>query len=240
MWFRPRAGARVQRPGLRERRPCAIGSSRWPSRPSRSPTSTWDRSSITATRSSTASRGRRPKKALDDFMTGLGEDEDRPEEGGSVEAKRPRAVPVLSWQVQEDLFTKKAKFSYRTRSPSSHFLLGGAWRLGWASVGLKDGGAPQDQLGAGGAGNVRHSGLRGRGIHDPRGDAEDVGRSLYLNGEVMSGAGSGSWRARTGRRASRSFIGKPGKLAPRSGGSSGTRLTPGTAQTDLREGPRLP
>ena len=152
--FRPKVRNASSTVRSSRKRPCVIASSRWPSRPSRSPTSRSDRSSITATRSSTASRVPSAKKESR-------RPHDRPRRGSKAgrrkealsKQKRPRAVPVLSWQVQEDLFTKKAKFSYRNPQSIIAFLLGGGWRLSWASVGLKDGDA-QGQLGPGGPGDV--------------------------------------------------------------------------------------
>jgi len=153
------------------------------------------------------------KKSLDDLMTGLGEDEGRPEEGGSVETKRPRAVPVLSWQVQEDLFTKKAKFSYSNPQSIIAFLLGGGWRLSWASVGLKDGGAPRVSWGRA---DLEMSDIPAFEAEEYTIPEKTLRMSLdlfYLSGEVMNGAGFWKMESTDWQKSVEDFIGKPGKLA---------------------------
>lgn len=76
-------------------------------------------------------------KALDEILSGLSGREDRPEEGGVKEAKDWRALSIGTWRVQEDLFTKKVKFSFENNQSLIALILSGAWRIGWASVGIK-------------------------------------------------------------------------------------------------------
>jgi hypothetical protein len=75
-------------------------------------------------------------KALDEILSGLSGREDRPEEGGVKEAKDWRALSIGTWRVQEDLFTKRAKFSFANNHPYRADPQR-AWRIGWASVGIK-------------------------------------------------------------------------------------------------------
>ena len=84
-------------------------------------------------------------------------------------------------------------------------------KVSWVSIG-KMSGKPDDRMSAGHSGARRHPALRGGGLFRSRGDAPDVGRLLLRQRRgSRTATSSGSSRARTGRRASTDFLGKPGK-----------------------------
>jgi hypothetical protein len=74
-------------------------------------------------------------RGLDDIVVGLRGDGGRPEEGGFV-GGHFWAVPFERWDVQEDLFTKKAKFVIDAKPGRLRYLFGtSGCRTGWASIG---------------------------------------------------------------------------------------------------------
>ena len=75
-------------------------------------------------------------KGLDDLISGLGGSGGRPEEGGYPEENRLRALPFESWDVQDDLFTKKAKFATTSNELLLDYLFGRyGCRMAWVSIG---------------------------------------------------------------------------------------------------------
>jgi hypothetical protein len=87
-------------------------------------------------------------KGLDDILTGLGANGGRPEEGGYVLGSGGiLAFPAESWEIQEELFTKKAKFSYTTDPFWVQLLFGGQCRMAWVAVGMKGAGPKPNKKG---------------------------------------------------------------------------------------------
>ncbi|RPJ02263.1 MAG: DUF3857 domain-containing protein [Candidatus Aminicenantes bacterium] len=75
-------------------------------------------------------------EGLDDIVSGLGGFGGRPEEGGYPEENRLRAMPFESWDVQDDLFTKKAKFATTSNELLLDYLFGRfGCRMAWVSIG---------------------------------------------------------------------------------------------------------
>jgi len=73
---------------------------------------------------------------LEDIVTGLGGSGGRPEEGGYVQRTELRALPFESWDVQEELFTKKAKFATTTALDLISYLFGrSGCKVSWVSIG---------------------------------------------------------------------------------------------------------
>jgi len=89
--------------------------------------------------------GRVSAAGLHDILIGL-EGGEWGEEGGIAESKHLRAAPVERWEVQEDLFTKRAKFSYANKNLILMLIFGEGYRLAWASVGIAKG-TPQILIG---------------------------------------------------------------------------------------------
>jgi hypothetical protein len=73
-------------------------------------------------------------RGLEDIMTGLG-GAGRPEEGGYAGRTQIWAMPFESWQVQEDLFTKKAKFVVDADRWLRYLFGTSGYRTGWSSIG---------------------------------------------------------------------------------------------------------
>lgn len=161
-------------------------------------------------------------KALDEIMTGLSSEEERPEEGGVKQAKDRRAQPIMSWRVQDDLFTKKAKFAYASSQPVIKLkldnqsvimlVLGGAWRLAWASVGMKTG-APTIGLGNAALEISDVPAFYAEEFTIPEKMLRTSVDLLYLSNAVINGQDfwrleSADWQKGVDR-----FIGKPGRLA---------------------------
>ncbi len=157
-------------------------------------------------------KSNRSAKALDEIMAGLSSHGDRPEEGGVTEAKDQRTLPVGTWQVQEDLFTKKAKFSYTNRTSIIQFLLGGGWRLAWASVGMKEG---TPRIGLGKA-ELEMSNIPAFDAEEFMIPEEMLRMSVdlfYLQGKVMDGQDFWNLESTDWQKGVEKFIGKPAKLA---------------------------
>jgi len=75
-------------------------------------------------------------KGLEDAVTGLGGSGGRPEEGGYAEMTELRALPFESWDVQEELFTKRAKFATTTELDWIPVLFGrSGCKMSWVSIG---------------------------------------------------------------------------------------------------------
>jgi hypothetical protein len=75
-------------------------------------------------------------RGLDDIVVGLGGANGRPEEGGTADRAQIWALPFKSWRVQEDLFTKKAKFVIDADPGWIKAAFGRTGcRTGWASIG---------------------------------------------------------------------------------------------------------
>jgi hypothetical protein len=82
------------------------------------------------------SSGSGSTKGLEDIVIGLGGSNGRPEEGGYAGRREIWSLPFESWDVQEELFTKKAKF---VTDPDPGWLslafgIGGC-RVAWSSIG---------------------------------------------------------------------------------------------------------
>jgi Transglutaminase-like superfamily/Domain of Unknown Function with PDB structure (DUF3857) len=75
-------------------------------------------------------------KGLDDIVVGLSGSNGRPEEGGYAGRTQLWALPFESWDVQEELFTKKAKFVTASDPGWLSYAFGMAGcRVSWASIG---------------------------------------------------------------------------------------------------------
>ena len=75
-------------------------------------------------------------KGLEDILTGLGGSGGRPEEGGYAVMTELRTLPFESWDVQEELFTKRAKFSTTTDLDWIPILFGqSGCKMFWVSIG---------------------------------------------------------------------------------------------------------
>jgi len=169
--------------------------------------------------------GSSAKEELDELMTGLGEQEARPEEGGFTERKEPRAIAIGRWQVQENLFTKKAKFSYTNKITLIQFLLGGGWRLAWASVGMPTG-APKIGLGSA---DLEISDIPAFDAEDYMIPEEMLRMSVdlfYFDGEVKNGDEFWKLESADWQKGVEGFIGKPAKLEGRARGIVGDATEP--------------
>jgi hypothetical protein len=151
-------------------------------------------------------------KALDEILSGLSGREDRPEEGGVKEAKDWRALSIGTWRVQEDLFTKRVKFSFANNLPLIPLILSGASRIGWASVGIK-GSGPKTGWGKAELEMSDIPAFTAEEFTIP----EDMLRMsvdlFYINGEVMNGAAFWKMESADWQRSVEDFVGKPGQLA---------------------------
>jgi hypothetical protein len=81
--------------------------------------------------------GKVSAKGIGDIATALGASAGRPEEGGVGAWSEFRALPAESWDIQDELFTKKAKFSYTANSYIVSFLFGRKYRMAWVGVGMR-------------------------------------------------------------------------------------------------------
>ncbi len=158
------------------------------------------------------SRSSAQAKALDEFLAGLMETEDRPEEGGVTEAKDWRALSIGSWQVQEDLFTKKAKFSFANSQNVIQLLLSGAWRVGWASVGIKDGN-PKISLGKAELEMSDIPAFKAEEFMIPEKMLKMSVDLFYLNNAIAGGPEFWTVESADWQKGVEKFIGKPVKLA---------------------------
>ncbi|MGB8958671.1 MAG: DUF3857 domain-containing protein [Candidatus Aminicenantales bacterium] len=157
-------------------------------------------------------KSNRSAKALNEIMTGLMSYGDRPEEGGVTEAKDWRALPVESWQIQEDLFTKKAKFAFTNKQSLINLILSGGWRLAWASVGMKEG---SPRIGWGSA-ELEMSNIPAFSAEEYTIPEEMLRMSVnlfYINGAIMDGQDFWKLESTDWQKGVEKFIGKPGKLA---------------------------
>jgi hypothetical protein len=153
-----------------------------------------------------------PAKALDEIMTGLLGREDRPEEGGVTEAKEWRAHAIGSWQVQEDLFTKRVKFSFTNNRSLINLILSGAWRVAWASVGIKEG-TPRIGLGKAELEMSNIPAFQSEEFMIPEEMLRMSVDLFYLNSAITDGQAFWKLESTDWQKSVEKFIGKPGKLA---------------------------
>lgn len=150
-------------------------------------------------------------KALDEILSGLSGREDRPEEGGVKEAKDWRALSIGTWRVQEDLFTKKVKFSFANNQSLIALILSGAWRIGWASVGIK-GMGPKIGLGKAELEMSDIPAFKAEEFTIP----EDMLRMsvdlFYISTQIADGQDFWKLESADWQKGVEKFIGKPGKL----------------------------
>ncbi|MCX6567507.1 MAG: DUF3857 domain-containing protein [Candidatus Aminicenantes bacterium] len=59
----------------------------------------------------------------------------KPEEGGIAKAQELLSFPAMSWEIQDELFARKAKFVYISH-PQIGILFGGECRMAWVAHGL--------------------------------------------------------------------------------------------------------
>ncbi len=169
--------------------------------------------------------GSSAKEKLDEILTGLGELEARPEEGGFTERKEPRAIAIGRWRVQEDLFTKKAKFAYTNKMTLIQFLLSGGWRLAWASVGMPTG-APRIGLASA---QLEVSDIPAFDAEDYMIPEEMLRMSVdlfYIHGLVENGEEFWKLESADWQKGVERFMGKPAKLEGRTRGIVGDATEP--------------
>jgi hypothetical protein len=150
-------------------------------------------------------------KGFDDIVTGLGGSGGRPEEGGFPENGKLRALPFESWEVQEDVFTKKAKFATSTSELFVHYLFGGECRLAWVSVGMKEG-APTF-----GKGRVDLELTNIPAFEDEERSIPEETRRMsvdlfYIDADIANNTEFWKLESQEWQKGVESFIGKPDKL----------------------------
>lgn len=151
-------------------------------------------------------------KALDEFLAGLSGREDRPEEGGVTEAKDQRAQSIGSWQVQEDLFTKRLKFSFTNNRSLIDLILSGAWRVAWASVGMKQGN-PKITFGSAELEMSDIPAFKAEEFMIPEEMLRMSVDLFYISNAIMDGQEFWKLESADWQKGVEKFIGKPGKLA---------------------------
>jgi hypothetical protein len=90
------------------------------------------------------SSGSSSKKGLEDLEDMMGP-QGKPREGGIDTQTGLFFLPVETWDLQEDLFTRKAKFVYVPSDQIEQLLglLGTRMRMNWVTLGLKEGSGPE-------------------------------------------------------------------------------------------------
>lgn len=144
------------------------------------------------------------------FYSGFGQ---QPEEGGIPDTAKLWAMPCKSWDVQEDLFTKKAKFSTTSNGFWAHALFGGPCRLAWIGVGLKDA-APDFKKGGGVS--IELSDIPAFEDEEYAPPEESLRKSIdlfYVDSKVKDSTEYWKRESRDWQRGVEEFLGKPDKLA---------------------------
>jgi len=152
-------------------------------------------------------------KGLEDIVVGLSGSDDRPEEGGIAPNSPWRALPFEHWDVQDELFTKKAKFETTSNDRLLDYLFGRhGCRMAWVSIG-KMSSKPTFEKGR----------IRLELADIPAYEEEEFSVPeetlrasvdlFYVSGEVADNDGFWKLESADWEKGVESFIGKPGKLA---------------------------
>lgn len=156
----------------------------------------------------------RSAERLNALIADLTAQEDRPEEGGAKERRNPRTVPVGRWPVQEGLFTKHLKLSYKNDTASIANLLGAGGRLAWASVGMEFG----KPLVFGGNAVLELYNIPAF-VPEARMIPEKIARMsidlFFLDREIMNGEEFWKLESQDWQNGVEEFIGRPAPLAAR-------------------------
>ncbi|HSA95303.1 MAG TPA: DUF3857 and transglutaminase domain-containing protein [Acidobacteriota bacterium] len=151
-------------------------------------------------------------KRLNALINDLTASEDRPEEGGAKERKDPRTLPVGRWTVQDDLFTKHLKFSYKNTMAGIAALLGEGGRLGWASVGMESG-RPFVFLGNAQMELYNVPSFAAEDSMIPEAVARMSVDLFFIDHEIANGAEFWKLESRDWQRGVEEFLGRPDQLA---------------------------
>jgi hypothetical protein len=158
------------------------------------------------------SRSSLPAKRLNALINDLTASEDRPEEGGAKERKNPRTRTVGRWTVQEDLFTKHLKLSYKNTMAEIAALLGAGGRLGWASVGMEFG-KPFITLGSAFLELYNVPSFAAEDNMIPEAVARMSVDLFFLDHEIANGGEYWKLESRDWQKGVEEFIGQPDQLA---------------------------
>jgi hypothetical protein len=151
-------------------------------------------------------------KGLEDVVTGLGGSGGRPEEGGYAEMTELRALPFESWDVQEELFTKKAKFSTTTDMAWIPVLFGrSGCKMSWVSIG-KMSSKPTIEKGQVSLELVDIPPFEEEEYSVPEETLRISVDLFYVNGKVVDSNEFWKLESEDWQRGVEAFLGKPGKL----------------------------
>jgi len=151
-------------------------------------------------------------KRLNALINDLTASEVRPEEGGAIERKNPRTIPVGRWTVQEDLFTKHLKLSYKNTMAGFAALLGAGGRLGWASVGMEFG-KPFVTLGSALLELYNVPSFAAEDNMIPEAVARTSVDLFFIDHEIANGGEYWKLESRDWQKGVEEFVGRPGQLA---------------------------
>jgi len=152
-------------------------------------------------------------EGLDDLVSGLGGAGGRPVEGGYPERSEWRALPFASWEVQEDLFTRKAKFSTTANELLLDYLFGRhGCRMSWVSIG-KMSSKPKFEKGRIELEVVDVPAYEEEESSVPEETLRTSVDLFYVSGEVVDNQAFWKLETEEWQRGVDAFLGKPGKLS---------------------------
>ena len=150
-------------------------------------------------------------KGLEDVVTGLGGSGGRPEEGGYAEMTELRALPFESWDVQEELFTKRAKFVTTTELDWIPVLFGrSGCKMSWVSIG-KMSSKPTIEKGRVALELVDIPPFEEEEYSVPEETLRISVDLFYVNGKVVDNNEFWKLESEDWQRGVEAFLGKPGK-----------------------------
>jgi hypothetical protein len=152
-------------------------------------------------------------KGLEDVVAGLGSSGGRPEEGGYAVMTELLALPFDSWDIQEELFTKKAKFVTGSSVDMVSWLFGrSGCKMSWVSIGKMSARPTFD--------NNRISlelvdipPFAAEEISVPEETLRTSVDLFYVNGKVVDNNEFWKLESQDWQQAVEDFLGKPGKHA---------------------------
>jgi hypothetical protein len=152
-------------------------------------------------------------KGLEDIVTGLGGSGGRPEEGGYAGRSDLWSLPFESWDVQEELYTKKAKF-VTDPDPGWLSLVFGrdGCKVAWASIG-KMSARPNIAKQAISLELVDIPAFEGEEYSVPEETLRMSIDFFYLNSKVESNDEFWKLESLDWQKGVEAFLGKPGKFA---------------------------
>jgi hypothetical protein len=163
---------------------------------------------------------------LADVIAALAGAGSEPEEGGIPDTARLLALPFKTWDVQEDLFTKKAKFETTSDEFWIQYLFGGRCRLAWIAINMKD---VKPDFKKGGGVSLEISDIPAYEEEEYSAPEESLRKSVelfYLDSDIKDSNEYWKEESQDWQKGVEMFLGKPAKLAAAAKEIVGTATEP--------------